>query len=1096
MKSRLTQLQKGTIDFKAPELTFSTEKLTGTLLPNKKLTMEITVSSGNGIPMNLFFFSKDVRIRVSQPVSFGRNGKFPVEVSTMGLTPGERIYGEIEIVYNGGEKKILYDFQIGMIRQDKKEYSFLSLKEFRDFAENNYEEAVSVYSWKEFLTFPFMQDLHLRGIYYSANRGIGWEGALSEFLTAAGYPIKRPRKKNFFDESRLARTEQKRGSEESLKIKRLLRLQSFFLSYERYLFHDRTGGDRDYRAQVERLVEAYSQDPLTRLLCAYYYISEGDLSAAKDVLLAIQDRVQKEKLDRKDFYCLFIYLAARAQKDPDRLDLSKKLVHKYYLEGVYTPLMMLLEYRLNPEYSEDERLASNFLKTCVDRELIGTILYQEMCLLWNRTGFRPRLLSDTELRAMLYGLKRGLISEKLLFELLGGELKNPKLLGLFMLSLMSGYQNYKNVELLQAIVTVNLQKSCIGPRYFFWYEEAVSRGLRLSGLYEGCLASVPDSFAGPLYREMVLYFGYGKESSSVTKEVLYRNVLEYYRDDAEIFGLYKERIETLAMKKIRDENYSVKLLSAFALVLSEERLSALTAPGMLSLFYLRRIRTGLNGMQKVFVHYPQLEKEAGYPMEGNEALVPIFSEEAVLSFEDAKGHRHFDRMLRQETVFTNEELRKQCALYVSDSLPLKLSQADEIVRKKSADEQDLFLLIGLIQEKKIDDFYRARLYETLIDLSLNPSMRHVDCCEFLLEADYESFTPEYRRKFVTSLVERKYYTEAYERIVNFGFEGIRDEVLGELFESTIESNKGQIDPTLLAVCWQLFADDRASTGCLTYLSRFYTGSSAELVALCRSLRKKKLPMTELLERTFITCIYSGNDRELDPLFEWYMREPKQDKVIYDAYLVLRSHQYFIARRKLSDVAVEELKREVMKLPRVGMLALLTWFAEKPKLTGQEITLAGELLEKAAGEGIVLSCFAKLENKVEMPVELEGRIFVEYRSQNALDVTAVGQVMPDRRYFHRALSRVYPGVFARSFVLYKREWIDFYYSVRQADGKITEEEGGILAQEANAGARGSRYADMSRLDTMIQKGDLKNTAELMRSLALKDAMIEDIFKDCE
>jgi len=1096
MKSRLSQLQKGTIEFKVPELKFSPERLSGTLLPNKKLTMEISVASLNGVPMSLFFFSRDVRLRVSQPLSFGRGGKFPVEITTMGLTPGDRIFGEIEIVFNGGEVKIPYDFVIGMVRQDHTEYSFLTLGEFAEFAKRDYREAASLFSWKEFRSFPFMQDLKLRGLYFSANRGIAWDGALQEFLGAAGYPVERPDRKSFFDESRRARTEQRRGSEESLKLRRLLRLESFFLSYERYLFHERTGADRDYRTAIENLMAAYSQDQLTRLLCAYYYICEDDLSSAKDVLLSIQDRIQKEKLERKDFYCLFIWLASRAQKDPERLELSKKLVHKYYLEGNYTPLMTFLEYRLNPEYQEDDRIAGSFLKQCVDRELSGCALWQEMCFLWNRTGSRPKILGEPELRAIVFGLKHGLVSERLLFELFAGELKNPKLLNLFLLCLMSGYQNYKNVEFLQAVCTVNLQKNCTGPAYFFWYEEAVSRGLRLKGLYEGCLASVPENFAGPLFREMVLYFGYGKESASLSKEILYRNVLTFYRDDPEIFGLYRERIENLALRKVRDEVYSVKEVPAFALVLSEEKLNAITAPGMLTLFYLRKLRTNLTGMQKVFVHYPQLDREAGYPVEGQEALVPVYSEAAVISFEDAKGHRHFDPALRFETVFENEDLRKQCALYVSDSLPLKLSQADEVLRKDCADEQDLFLLIGLIQEKKIDDFFRARLYETLIDLSLNPSMRHVDCCEFLLEADYESFTPEYRHKFISSLVERRYYAKALERIENFGFEGVSDEVLQDLFENLPDAGGKEGDPMLLSLCWQLFADDRASVACLTYLAKFFSGASANMVALSRALRRKKIPMTEVLERTFITCIYSGNDRDLDQLFDWYLKEPKQDRVICDAYLTLRAHQYFTGKRRLTETAAAELKREVFGLSRVALLALLTFYAEKQTLTPEEKEFTETLLDRAAADGIVLGCFAKLQNRVEMPVEIEGRIFVEYRSADARDVTVIGQVMPDRRPFHRALLKIYPGVFARSFVLYKREWIDYSVQIRKADGTLLRCEGGILAQEANAGPRGSRYADISRLEQMIQKGDLKDTSELMRSLALKNAMIEDIFKDNE
>ena len=79
----------------------------------------------------------------------------------------------------------------------------------------------------------------------------------------------------------------------------------------------------------------------------------------------------------------------------------------------------------------------------------------------------------------------------------------------------------------------------------------------------------------------------------------------------------------------------------------------------------------------------------------------------------------------------------------------------------------------------------------------------------------------------------------------------------------------------------------------------------------------------LVEQAFTECLYAGNNRELDALFEWYMSENGQEPLLKSAYLTLRSHMYFMGLRSLTDTAAEALKKAVWDLPKVGMLALLT-----------------------------------------------------------------------------------------------------------------------------------------------------------------------------
>ena len=127
------------------------------------------------------------------------------------------------------------------------------------------------------------------------------------------------------------------------------------------------------------------------------------------------------------------------------------------------------------------------------------------------------------------------------------------------------------------------------------------------------------------------------------------------------------------------------------------------------------------------------------------------------------------------------------------------------------------------------------------------------------------------------------------------------------------------------------------------------------------------------------------------------------------------------------------------------------------------------------------------------MEMQGRVFIEYRSDTAKEISVVGQVLPSRHYFHRQLKPVYPGVFVRSFILYRREWMQFYYMIREQDGSLKEEEGEIITQEKAVVERGSLYEDIVLLQQKVKNGDSMETAEYLRAMLLKQRMIDEIFQ---
>ena len=1096
MKSRLIQLSKGIIETSVPEVRFGVEKLTGILLADKKAAYEVSVNSENNVPMHLFFYSQDARVRVSQPLSIGRTGKFTVEINTSGLWPGDRISGAIDIVYNGGETKLPYEFLIGIQCRDRVMECFSSLEEFADFAKTNPRDAAQLFSWRDFTAMPFMQTLEMQGRYHSYLSSGSDDNGLSEFLSACGID---------FDAS-----ETLSGKESAVRRKeadpallltandrlRRIRISRLITRFEVERRKGRNPKGLDLDREFRQLAADYVTDTDAHLACAWYLTVSGQHEDARKELLSIQDAVQKDRMNGKDRYCLFMKLVSMIQDSKESGEQCRELTHKLFMDGARSGLMFELEYRLNPEFSESTERASQLLLQFYTIASHDPMVFLETCSLWEKDTSAVNVLTEYELRSALFGLRCGLISEKTLFRVFSHELKNPKLLNLYMLILKLAYKKFGNQEFLQAVCNVYLQKKNTGARYFQWYRDAVGLNLAMPGLYEYYMYSLPKDFDEPLPMNLVLYFGYGRENSSIPLDLLYANIVKFYADDEKVMDAYREKIEAYAVKKLRLEEFSPAMLPVFQTVLDREHCTGENAGGMMSLLELRRIRTSLSGVRRAVVHYPQLNQESSFPIIDGEALAPVYSEQAVIAFEDRFGNRHHDPACRMEKVFDEPSLQEECASLLPDRLLLQLKEADHI-KPGTLKERDLFLATTLIKNRNIDGFYRARLFEALVDLSMSPGMQHVNCCEFLMEAEFTAFSPEYRSKMLSVLIDRGYYKEAFARILEYGAERLDDDHLQLCAENMMGEPLLRGDRMMTAICWRLYKNQHGGSMVYDVLASYFEGSTQDMLQLIRRLRQKHQPTKGLVEQAFTECIYAGNNRDLDVLFDWYVSENGSESLLKSAYLVLRSHQYFMKERSLTDTAAEELKNRVWSLPKVCMLALLTYFAnDNGPMTTDDRTLAEALVKAAAGENLVLGCFSKLEKHIQMPVELEGRIYVEYRDPEALDVAVVGQILPGRHYFHRMLKKIYPGVFVRSFILYKREWIQYYFSVQKRGGSVTEVEGDIISQEADPKNRGSRYEDISRLEQKIRRNQLRDTAELVRAQLLKDAMIEDIFKQKE
>lgn len=1093
MKNRLLQLQKGMIDTDRPVLELEKEALSGILPPDKRLSVDIGLKSLNRIPLHLFFYSTDPRIAVSRNVAVSTYAKLTVEIDTTGLCLGDRLEGAVDIVYNGGEARIPYDFTVGMAKDDASEFAFQTGEEFREFARKDPDSAIRIFSWHEFLLMPFMQDLHLQGLYAAYYSESAPAAGLFEFMKAAGFSMAEA------DEAPDAASENKRSilrpasTVKSAYLKRNYLLESAFLKLEAELKSGKRPEEND--DDFRKIYRIYPEDDLVILLHAYDCIRTGELKKAKDLLLKVQDEVQKERLEKRDVYCLFTVLAGMVQDDGARYESTRALIRKYWLEGSCTLLMAILEYRTNPDYAADYGAAAEFLRNAWIRGMKHAWVLRESAELFMKGSVNFAILTDYELSVLLYGIRKEILSEQKLFEMLGHELKNPKFLRMYTEVLKEGYYRFRNIELLQAVMNVFMQKKWVGARYFEWYREAVRREMTITGLYDAFMNSMPKDYQRPLPSSLVKHYGYAREAYNIPLSLLYSNVLTEYDHDNEIMTLYRDKITSFALRAMKENSFSPEMKPIYERVLSREYLDESTAKYMLRLFSLYTVKTALSEGARIVVHYPQLDKEEFYPLIRNEAMVPVFSEEAILAVEDQKGRRHFDPLLTKTQIFSDEELRKQCALYVDDSLLLRIREADRIVKEGVFKDRELFMVTEFIKDKRITPFYRSRLYESLIDLSLDPSMQHIDCAEFLLQAEFKDFTRAYRVKLLTALIEKNYLDLALEKVLTYGAEGLSPASYRKLLDYAVHKELMEGSPVILAHVFRLFKLDEASNDMMQFLAKYFRGSSRDMLSVVRTLRKKHQNTRGLVGATLTVLVYTDNTREIDSLFEAYLLENDRDETIVKACLVLRAHDSFINGRKLTDLAFDMLMKRRQSLPPVALFALITRYSEEADtLSSEERETVVTLLRECLNLNVYLACFRKFSRFPDLPFELRNRHYVEIREKAAKQIAVTGFVQPARHYFHRMMQEVYPGVFVQSFILYHREWLQYAFRMRLKDGSTKETEGEMLVNEDAALQNPGRDADLQNLDRKIRDDNDRDTMDTLRNMLLKEGMTKELFRN--
>lgn len=185
MKRKITQLAKGIIESKIPEIRVLTESVTATVLCGQQSRGELSLSSGNGVSFRGLVYADDDRIEIADSSYAGTAVTVPYVLHAEDLRENTELSGKFALVTNAGDFEIPYRFRICrpiLLEHDLPQDE----KALGELASQDPDMCMKLFQSDVFLQMPIFEDDVLRALYVSLRRSPDQRLAMEEFLSACG----------------------------------------------------------------------------------------------------------------------------------------------------------------------------------------------------------------------------------------------------------------------------------------------------------------------------------------------------------------------------------------------------------------------------------------------------------------------------------------------------------------------------------------------------------------------------------------------------------------------------------------------------------------------------------------------------------------------------------------------------------------------------------------------------------------------------------------------------------------------------------------------------------------------------------------------
>ena len=843
--------------------------------------------------------------------------------------------------------------------------------------------------------------------------------------------------------------------------------------------------------ELNQLRESGCEYPEYQFLEAYIDHLDGKDEDAKKILKKYRGKeFARDELEAAGTY---LYLCTVTGLYRDRGQAVWKLQNFFrQQEDSFQLLWLLLQ--LDSTYRTSPSRVLFMMEELYERGCCSPLLYMEAWRMVSEEVSLLHRLTPFWIQVFCFAGKHDLLTEELVMRMayLSGYEKHYY--GSLYKALVAGYEKYESDDILEAICKYIMKGEPRKPIYFRWFSLAVGRGLRITRLFEYYVETMDISYRRQLPKPLLMYFAYNDNSlGDARKAYVYASVVAYKEKDPKTYENYKDCMERFARRKIRDgqidENYAI-LYQEFLLNPFSREEGETVAP----IFFTHRLYCDDSKIRQVIVRHSQFAEEETYPCNKGIAYPRIYTDDAVILFQDDKQRRYVATVPYNLTKLIDENPAVEDFLKLGVKEPgllLHYCEAAEL----TSDNLEYFQALADLPEcteeyrnsvrRQILDFYAAKVHGQELE-------------RYLEKMDFRQYAMVDRTTLLEVLITRRMFRQAMVIVEEFGYEGLDLSCLLKLTSRMILKSDMAEDDELLALASEVFRKGKYDEVILHYLMLYRFGPMDELLSIWKSARGFEMDTYELEERILSLLIFTSDYRkEGENVLESYVRQSGKERII-GAYLTQISYGVFVLEYKMSSFVRSRLEYAFTNkwpLNIICRLALLQEISREKDPKPEYVGIAQSILEECAKNHLKFAFFRRLSPELLDQYQLDDKTFVECHAEPGAKVTLFYKldtgIGGETEYQCEPLKEMYEGIFVRTFTLFYGETLQYYFQIDK-DNKTKKTQERLVTMKKIEGTSGSKYQMLNQILSARRLDKVKEVTDSLRDYLRQEQYVKTMF----
>lgn len=881
-------------------------------------------------------------------------------------------------------------------------------------------------------------------------------------------------------------------------------------TYMNFRIHNisRNAWEKRSEAIVDRLLDMDGNDSEILLYKAHVNLSTHRNNEAKDIL----DKVRDGGIESADprVYGYYLYLMCLLDRDEEQIRERCRIIHRLYRDNrEYDTLLWMLIYI-------DEELIKNPADQLVmmrhQREVAGIspLLYLEAYNIFAKDPMLLKGLGSLEIQVINFSVKTGLFNPELTRQIVYLATRQKDYNAILVQCLKALYEKYAADDILNALCLQLMKGNRTDEDAFSWYFIAVSRELRITRLFEFFVFALPRDYAKPLPRIIQLYFRYSKDLDDERAELLYSNLIQFSGGDKQILSDYHDQMESFAIKSISQGKINPQLAIIYDYLKDDPVIVAAMGENIASLAFAHRLYCTNERAKRVVVVSSALKDELCVGLVNGEAIVPIYTRDYRLLWEDDNGVRHIcDDDITDEPMLRPLDHVDALDEYGRSIIGINIFFGEMNRHYVSVDSKNCFHVGRIIESDMVCDEYKKEYRHSLLQFYYdNDYMTELD--NALAAIDPAGVPADERAELVEFMIRRGMTFEVYELVKTYGYERIASRLMLRLCAALLTDKmlSGEYDRFLLALCRSTFRMGKYDENILKYLMTHLQGTGKNLRDLWKAAVSYDMgedDIRSLEERILLQMLFTrGFVGEREDIFGSYQRHHGL-AILEAAWITNNAFEYLVRDAVMDEdffMNIISFERNGNELNDLCHLAVIRYYAEE-RSSGRCLELEEDVKKLIAGcidefvsRKIILKDFMAFCDLVPQLSMYQGREFVEYKAMPGNTVTlhylleADGDSQGD--YRTEVMKGFQNGIYSKSFQLFYGESLQ-YYITEEADGNTLLTQSLVIEKnDVTMGNYESRYDVLNDMLLCLDMGEAKSLINLMDVYRRRRYVAEHIF----